>query len=168
MIVHHKPQNRKSCQRTAHYLAEASLLSFPLPVVPRALYNCPRARALFESEEASAEERANFPIRQFRRYLEDLKNVVNHLYDQGTLLILGDFNSHIGTHGGPRSLPAINHSGLDLINVIERMDLLSSNSQNFCRDPVATYFASQGTITTTTDHIFMKKETVELVTDCHV
>ena len=59
----------------------------------------------------------NLPIRQFRRYLEDLENVVNHLYDQGTLLILRDFNSHIGTHGGPRSLPAINHSGLDLINV---------------------------------------------------
>ena len=60
MIIHHKPYNRKSCQRTVHYLAEASLFSLPLPVVPRALYDCLLARALSESEEASAEERVIF------------------------------------------------------------------------------------------------------------
>ena len=60
MIIHHKPYKHKSCQTTAHYLAEASLFSFPLPVVLPALYDCLRARALSESEEASAEERVIF------------------------------------------------------------------------------------------------------------
>ena len=38
-------------------LSGRGLFSFALPVVPRALYDCPRARALSESEEASVEER---------------------------------------------------------------------------------------------------------------
>ena len=33
-LVKPKPQNHKSCQRTAHYMAEASLLSFPFPSCP--------------------------------------------------------------------------------------------------------------------------------------
>lgn len=110
----------------------------------------------------------NQPIEQFRKYSHDLKHVVNILHQQGAVIVLGDFNGHIGTHGGPRSFSAINNPGLEIIHLIKRMGLLSVNSQSVCKGPIATYFAKRGTIATTTDHILVSTEFFEHVTDCYV
>ena len=84
------------------------------------------------------------------------------------LVILGDFNAHIGNLGGPRSFHSINERGKELSTLMQTNNLKSVNSQLFCRGPIETFFAQNGLITTTTDHVFVKADDLLLVTDCYV
>ena len=56
-LVQRKPQNRKSCQGTARYMAEASLPLFPFPLFFARFLSFFPLPASLRHKEASAEER---------------------------------------------------------------------------------------------------------------
>ena len=40
---------------------------------------------------------SNSPANEFRKTVEELEDVINQLYNRGTIMVLGEFNCHIGT-----------------------------------------------------------------------
>ena len=58
------------------------------------------------------------PTDDFCHCLHTIEDLVNK-YNQGPVIIAGDFNAHVGLNGGPRGLDSPNHHGKFL------MDLLS-------------------------------------------
>ena len=110
----------------------------------------------------------NSSIVEFRNTLDAMVDVIDQFYDQGIVIVMGDFNCHIGKSGGPRSLDAVNDRGCDLAKMIERQCLISVNSQDLCAGSIGTYFAECGSVQTTTDHILMRKDSVHLVKSCFV
>ena len=111
---------------------------------------------------------SNAPSALYRETVDCLEDVLNQINDHGKIIILGDFNCHIGMNGGPRSLAHVNARGVEFIQCMERFSLLAVNSQSFCTGPLATYYANGGTIKTTTDFIFMDKDDMDCVHACRV
>ena len=72
--------------------------------------------------------------------MEILKDIINQLHDKVTLVILGDFNAHIGDFGGPRSFDSISEKGEELIELMKRTNFKSVNSQLFCTGPIQTFY----------------------------
>ena len=74
---------------------------------------------------------SNLPISIYRTFADDLEDVMNQLYNRGSFIVLGDFNCHISTFGGPRSFTEVNKRGKQLISMMRRLALISVNSQLF-------------------------------------
>ena len=111
---------------------------------------------------------SNAAIHMYRECMDILEDIIHQLHHKGTLVILGDFNAHIGDFGGPRSFDSINEKGKELIELMQRTNFKSVNSQLFCTGPIETFYGQEGLITTTIDHIFMKVDELFLVSDCSV
>ena len=111
---------------------------------------------------------SNLPISIYRTFADDLEDVINQLYNRGSFIVLGDFNCHIGTFGGPRSFTEVNERGKQLISMMRRLALISVNSQLFCTGPVETLYNTNGLIRTTVDHTLISEDQIDLVKSCYV
>ena len=54
---------------------------------------------------------------------------------------------------GQEASQEVNDRGRLLIRFMERMNFVSANSQLFCKGPVETFYAQEGQMATTIDHI---------------
>ena len=108
---------------------------------------------------------SNESINIFKAYLGTLDEILCSLEHDGTVMIVGDFNTHIGNLGGPRCLSRINGQGTYLDECLEKYDFVSINSQSFCQGAIATFYAVKGLVTTTVDHIFIQQSALSLVLD---
>ena len=99
----------------------------------------------------------------YKRYVEQLENIIYQLHARGTLIIMGDFNAHIGNLGGPRCFGEINSRGLAIRDMIESFELQSINSLNICEGPIETYYTNNGLTKTTVDHIFIPQEQISSI-----
>ena len=86
-----------------------------------------------------------------------LENVIYELYGTGTVFIAGDFNAHIGSFGGTRSIDKVNCRGRRLSKTMGEFDLISLNSQVGCTGPIETFYINGGLVRTTTDHILVPR-----------
>ena len=111
---------------------------------------------------------SNVAVHLYKECMVVLQDIIHQLYDKGTLIILGDFNAHIGGFGGARSFESINGKGKELIELMERNNFKSVNSQLFCTGPIETFYGQEGLIMTTIDHILMKVDDLQLVSECYV
>ena len=111
---------------------------------------------------------SNQPIEIYRRCLDVLEDSLNQLDDADSLFVLGDFNTHIGGYGGPRSFLNVNDRGRLLISFMERMNFNSVNSQLFCKGPVETFYAQEGRVATSVDHILATPDDMMSIIDCCV
>lgn len=111
---------------------------------------------------------SNVGLSAFKFYMEQLEDVINQLFYRGKVVIMGDFNAHIGYHGGPRSFENVDDKGRLLVNLITRLNLISANSQESSRGPIETFFANGGHCLTTVDHILVHQDTIHLVKSCTV
>lgn len=111
---------------------------------------------------------ANHSMEEFRRHTDLLEDTINQLCDQGMIIVLGDFNCHIGKYGGPRGLDRQNVRGRELIKIMQRQCLSSVNSQTLCTGPIGTYWAQSGIIQTTIDHILLNAADIHNVEYCCV
>lgn len=111
---------------------------------------------------------SNLSIHVYKAYIEELEEVFCQLQNLGTVIVLGDFNSHIGTLGGPRSFVSVNERGKILGHLIKRFDLKSVNSQLLCTGPVETFYSNNGLVKTTIDHMFVCEQHLNLLESCYV
>ncbi|CAB3978650.1 Hypothetical predicted protein [Paramuricea clavata] len=81
----------------------------------------------------------------YREYINTLEDSIAHLKSLGAVVLAGDFNAHIGNHGGPRSF-----------------------KENCVNGPIETFHSNQGSTLSTTDHIFVNKEDLPLIKWCYV
>jgi endonuclease/exonuclease/phosphatase (EEP) superfamily protein YafD len=98
------------------------------------------------------------PADTFNYHLKLLEDVSLELCNNGSIIILGDLNAHIGQLAGERSFTKINSRGRCVHRVLDDLNLISVNSQSMCKGPIETFYGSQGFIITTIDHIFVPRE----------
>ena len=84
------------------------------------------------------------------------------------MMVLGDFNCHIGTFGGQRSFKESNERGKLFSGLMQRFTFLSVNSQQLCSGPIETFYSNYDLIQTTIDHILIKEDKVDLIKSCCV
>ena len=83
---------------------------------------------------------SNLSFSSYQSYINALDDIVNLLCSSGMIVILGDFNGHVGNHLGPRSFNRINQRGLVLTRLMEEMNFVSINSQMTCTSPIETFY----------------------------
>ncbi len=108
------------------------------------------------------------PADTFNYHLKLLEDVSLELSNNGSIIILGDLNAHIGQLAGERSFTKINSRGRCVHRLLDDLDLISVNSQNMCKGPVETFYGNQGFIRTTIDHIFVPREFSIFIAECAV
>ena len=101
-------------------------------------------------------------------YIDDLEDIINRIHGNGTIIILGDFNGHVGTHLGVRNFNTTNQRGLQLARLMVETNFVSINSQTFCRGPTETFYLCNGSQISSIDHIMIRKDDVHLVKECRV
>ena len=104
----------------------------------------------------------------FKLILDVLDEIICKFEQEGSVLLVGDFNAHIGNMGGPRSSTSMNRRGMNLYDCLGKYDLVSVNSQALCQGPIETFYANEGLVKTTVDHIFVQQENLPLVIDSAV
>ena len=62
----------------------------------------------------------------------------------------------------------LNQRGTALINMLKSFNLISLNSQECCDGPIETFFARQGELLSTTDHVFIKEDDVHRIQYCYM
>lgn len=110
----------------------------------------------------------NSPLNVYKACLEELEDAINQLYNRGTIIVLGDFNCHIGMYGGLRSFSDLNERGKLFVGLMQRFGFISLNSQQFCSGPVESFYSNNGHIKTTVDHILIKEDQLHLIKSCYV
>ena len=111
---------------------------------------------------------STYSISIFKEYLKELEHVINMFCCQGKVIVMGDFNAHIGHSGGPRSFRHVNERGRLLAEVMSSLNLISVNSLALATGPLETYYANDGLSVTTVDHILIHEENIQFVTSCRV
>ncbi|CAB4025724.1 Hypothetical predicted protein [Paramuricea clavata] len=104
----------------------------------------------------------------YREYINTMEDSIAHLKSLGAVVLAGDFNAHIGNHGGPRSFKEVNNRGHILISLLDQFQFISVNSQELCNGPIETFHSNQGSTLSTIDHIFVNKEHLPLIKWCYV
>ena len=104
----------------------------------------------------------------YREYINTLEDSIAHLKSLGAVVLAGDFNAHIGNHGGPRSFKEVNNRGHILISLLDQFQFISVNSQELCNGPIETFHSNQGSTLSTIDHIFVNQEHLPLIKWCYV
>ena len=104
-------------------------------------------------------------INVFKASLGTLEEILCNLEHDGTVMVVGDFNAHIGNLGELTCLNRINGQGTYHYECLEKYDFVSINSQGFCHGPIATFYAGEGLVATIVDHIFIQQSALSLVLD---
>ena len=105
---------------------------------------------------------------RYRECVDVLESILYQLHPSGMIIVLGDFNAHIGNVGGPRSFTQTNARGSIIGEVMDSFELLSVNSQSFCKGPVETFYANGGMAKITVDHILIPTDKVQFISYCAV
>ena len=108
------------------------------------------------------------PISKYKSQVDMLENILYQLYDKGTIIVMGDFNAHVGNLGGPRSFNKTNSRGQVIKGLIEAFELQSANSQYGCVGPIETFYGNNGCTKTTVDHIFIPEGKAHFILNCSV
>ena len=96
----------------------------------------------------------------------ELERIVSESAVLGPVIILGDFNAHLGSLGGPRGRGPANAHGVLLEEFMGRCSLSATSLCSWATGPVYTYVS--GEVNTTVDYILADLEaTSHLISSCH-
>ena len=107
---------------------------------------------------------SNHSIPEFSDYLVDLESIISFLQTSGPVLIMGDFNAHLGNLGCERNHDITYQVGKLLFDVIDRCGLyVASQSILACGEK---YTYAQGLYTTTVDYCLIDSGYAHLINSC--
>ena len=109
---------------------------------------------------------ADNPLDVYKQYLQELENVVYALQTSGPVLILGDFNVHIGQAHSNRAQCQTNSQGHLLMDMIDRTGHYAVSLSDLATGPTHTFFG--GGRNTTVDFCFIDCWAAHLVFECEV
>lgn len=104
----------------------------------------------------------------YQLHVAELQEIIYKLQNKGSIILLGDFNAHIGCFGGPRSFGMINRRGRMLWSTLNLFDFVSVNSQLSTEGPIETFYACSGAVRTTVDHVFVDYDLLTMISSCCV
>ena len=110
---------------------------------------------------------AQCKISSFRETLDELQNIINDLYSTCQLVILGDYNAHIGPEGGPRGIGKSSNNGVILKEFTQINSLCILDLQSLTSGPKYTYTSHWGSVSYI-DHIVVSNDLINYATQCSV
>ncbi len=106
------------------------------------------------------------PLETHSEYLFELENAVAALQSQGPVLILGDFNAHLGSCNSDGGSEDMNPQGQLLREMMSRNDLFPVSLSQLASGPSYTFFS--GDKRTTVDYCLLDCGASHLVSDCSI
>ena len=107
---------------------------------------------------------ADSPLNVYKEYLQELENVVYALQTSGPVLIIGDFNAHIGQTHSNHAQCQTNSQGRLLMDMINRTGHYAVSLSDLATGPTHTF--SGGGRSTTVDFCFIDCWAAHLVLEC--
>lgn len=101
----------------------------------------------------------------YKEHMVELERVVSESELLGPVVVLGDFNAHLGGHGGLAGVGESNLQGVLLQEVMDRGNLSAVSLGSLASGPGYTYCS--GDVRTTVDYILMNVEAASLMSSCH-
>ena len=77
----------------------------------------------------------------YKEYLIELENTISALQSDGPVVVMGDFNAHLGIGGGIRGLGDINVQGQMLMDLICRTEMYAVSLSQIASVPSYTFFS---------------------------
>ena len=98
--------------------------------------------------------------------LDDVTEIIESREPYANVVVLGDFNSDIGSRGGPRGVRKATPRGCKLLNFLNRHAMTALNMCKLATGPVDTYMGNVNG--TTLDYIALPSQMLTCVTECRV
>ena len=94
----------------------------------------------------------------------ELERIISVSALLGPVVVLGDFNAHLGTLGGERGKGSSNLQGMLLSEVMDRCNLSAVSLSSLATGPAFTYIS--GDVKTTVDYALADFEAASLISSC--
>ena len=103
-------------------------------------------------------------MERYTEHLIELERVVSEHQHSGPVVIMGDFNAHLGVLGGVRGIGEPNQQGVLLHQLITHCNLYAVSLSSLSQGPQYTFQNSLSQ--TTVDYILVSHDTTEYVLQC--
>ena len=100
----------------------------------------------------------------YRNCLTELEQLVIESKRMGPTVVMGDFNAHLGSLGGPRGCSNPNFQGYLLQQHILKCDVFAASQSEYAFGPTHTF--QRGDVRTTIDYILMDVNAASLLESC--
>ena len=99
-------------------------------------------------------------MEEYRKHLVELERVISEAEQIGSVVVLGDFNAHLGVLGGCRGIGEANQQGVLLEDLLRRCDLNAVSLGCLASGSGYTYVS--GTVRTVVDYILMDVDVISM------
>lgn len=100
----------------------------------------------------------------YRDHLQELERIITDSILLGPVIILGDFNAHLGSLGGVRGTGNPNLQGILLSDIMDRHNLCAVSQCEWATGPLHTYVS--GNSMTTVDYIIASLDATSIISSC--
>ena len=107
---------------------------------------------------------SDYPLDIFKEYLHELENTISALQSDGPVMVLEDFNAHLGSLGGQRGIGEANPQGKLLLDLICRTNLFVASLCSISSGPSYTFFG--GAQHTTVDYCLLDNHAAHILQEC--
>ena len=101
----------------------------------------------------------------YSEHLIELEWVVSEHQPHGPVIVMGDFNAHLGTLGGERGMGQPNQQGILLHQLITRCSLYAVSQASLSQGPLYTFQNSVSQ--TTVDYVLTSHNVTEYIRHCY-
>ena len=101
----------------------------------------------------------------YSEHLIELEQVVSEHQPHGPVIIMGDFNAHLGTLGGERGVGQPNQQGILLHQLITRCNLYAVSQTSLSQGPLYTF--QNDVSQTTVDYVIASHNATEYIRHCY-
>ena len=108
---------------------------------------------------------ANLGMEIYGEHLIELECVISEYQPHGPVIIMGDFNAHLGVLGGERGLGQPNPQGILLHQLIKRCNLYAVSLTSLSEGPVYTFQNSVSQ--TTVDYVLASHNASQYIQQCY-
>ena len=102
----------------------------------------------------------------YRECLMELERITEDSKQLGPTVIMGDFNAHLGTLGGPKGCGDPNSQGVLLHELLRRSGLFVASLSNHAEGPDYTFW--RGDTHTTDDYVLMDVDVASIMSSCMI
>ena len=108
---------------------------------------------------------SNHSIAVFRDYMDRLYNIIQIYSDKGTVVLMGDINAYLTSHGQPGKM---NSRSSSFGTFLHENNLVSVNTLDFCTGAKSSFVSYDCRYESLIDHIIIQVEKVQYVVCCEI
>ena len=101
----------------------------------------------------------------YSEHVIELERVVSEHQPHGPVIVMGDFNAHLGTLGGERGMGQPDQQGILLCQLITRCSLYAVSQASLSQGPLYTF--QNNVLQTTVDYVLASHNAKEYIRHCY-